>query len=64
MRNTICPEKNIAPVCGHGGGGLGQSLSFTAKLAPESKVLTAFSARFDGGGSLEADLSRWLEKVS
>lgn len=44
-----------------GGGRFGQSLTFVAKLAPESVIGEGLAVNYSGGVSLAADVSTWLE---
>ena len=53
--------KTIIPFCSHGGGRFGQSLTFVAKLAPESVIGEGLAVNYSGGVSLAADVSTWLE---
>ena len=53
--------KTIIPFCSHGGGRFGRSLTFVAKLAPESVIGEGLAVNYSGGVSLAADVSTWLE---
>jgi len=52
--------KIIIPFCSHGGGGLGQSVSDIAKLAPNSTIGHPLSIHYSGGSSLNSDVTEWL----
>jgi flavodoxin len=56
--------KTIIPFCSHGGGGLSQSVSAIAKLAPRSKIGKPLSVSSSGGSSLPNDISAWLNSNS
>lgn len=53
--------KTIYPVCSHGGGRFGQSLTAIAKLAPKSTIGEGLSIHNSGGSSLSKDVKEWLE---
>jgi flavodoxin len=55
--------KTIVPFCSHGGGRLGQSTSAIAKLCPHSTMLEALSIYYDGGTTLQSDITAWLRKI-
>lgn len=52
--------KKIVPFCSHGGGGLGQSVSAIAKLAPQAELGEGLSVHYSGGLSLGDDITAWL----
>lgn len=54
-------NKVIIPFCSHGGGGLGQSVTDIAKLAPNSRIGEPLSIHYSGGSTLESDIDEWLE---
>ena len=54
-------NKVIIPFCSHGGGGLGQSVTDIAKLAPNSRLGEPLSIHYSGGSTLESDIDEWLE---
>lgn len=54
--------KTIIPFCSHGGGRLGQSTSAIAKLCPRSTIQEALSIHYDGGTTLQQDITTWLRK--
>jgi len=55
--------KTIVPFCSHGGGRLGQSTSAIAKLCPKSTLLEALSIYYDGGTTLQSDITAWLHRI-
>ncbi len=55
--------KTIVPFCSHGGGRLGQSTSAIAKLCPQSTMLEALSIYYDGGMTLQNDITAWLRRI-
>lgn len=55
--------KTIVPFCSHGGGRLGQSTSAIAKLCPRSTILEALSIHYDGGTTLQSDITAWLRRI-
>jgi flavodoxin len=55
--------KTIVPFCSHGGGRLGQSTSAIAKLCPQSTLLEALSIHYDGGTTLQGDITAWLRRI-
>lgn len=55
--------KTIVPFCSHGGGRLGQSTSAIAKLCPKATILDALSIHYDGGTTLQNDITTWLRKI-
>ena len=55
--------KTIVPFCSHGGGRLGQSTSAIAKLCPKSTFLEALSIHYDGGQTLQDDITTWLRRI-
>ena len=52
--------KTIVPVCTHGGGRLGQTVTAIAKLAPTATLGTPLAVEYSGGSSLGSDVSSWL----
>lgn len=54
--------KTILPFSSNGGGGLGQSVSAIAKLAPSASVTDGLSIYYSGGSELSQDVSAWLEE--
>jgi hypothetical protein len=54
--------KTIIPICSHGGGRFGQSLTAIAKLAPRSQIGSGLSVHYSGGSSLPNDITAWLRK--
>ncbi len=55
--------KTIIPFCSHGGGRLGQSISAIAKLCPKSTIAEALSIHYDGGTTLQGDITAWLRRI-
>ena len=53
--------KNILPFCSHGGGGLGQSQTAIAKLAPDANMAEGLSIHYSGGSGLPDDIAAWLD---
>jgi formylglycine-generating enzyme required for sulfatase activity/flavodoxin len=54
--------KRIVPFCSNGGGGLGQSITAIAKLAPDAELGEGLSIHYSGGAEMPGDVARWLEK--
>lgn len=53
--------KTILPFCSHGGGGLGQSQTAIAKLAPDANMAEGLSIHYSGGASMPDDVAAWLD---
>lgn len=53
--------KTILPFCSHGGGGLGQSQTAIAKLAPDANMAEGLSIHYSGGSGMPDDVSAWLD---
>ena len=53
--------KTILPFCSHGGGGLGQSQTAIAKLAPDANMAEGLSIHYSGGSSMPDDVAAWLD---
>jgi flavodoxin len=54
--------KTILPVCSHGGGRFGQSLTAIAKLVPDATLTEGLSVHYAGGPSLPDEISAWLSE--
>lgn len=54
--------KTILPFCSHGGGGLGQSQTAIAKLAPDAVMAEGLAINYSGGSSMPDDVAAWLEQ--
>lgn len=52
--------KTILPFCSHGGGGLGQSQTAIAKLAPDAILAEGLAINYSGGSAMPGDVSAWL----
>ena len=52
--------KTILPFCSHGGGGLGQSQTAIAKLAPDAQLREGLAINYSGGASMPEDVAAWL----
>lgn len=53
--------KTILPFCSHGGGGLGQSQTAIAKLAPDANIAEGLAINYSGGSGMPEDVSAWLD---
>lgn len=52
--------KTILPFCSHGGGGLGQSQTAIAKLAPNANMAEGLAINYSGGAEMADDVAAWL----
>lgn len=53
--------KTILPFCSHGGGGLGQSQTAIAKLAPDAVMEEGLAINYSGGSGMPDDVAEWLD---
>ncbi len=53
--------KDLVPLITHGGYGAGDSLAVLARLAPKSRLRTAFIIRMDQERAILREVTRWLE---
>lgn len=49
--------KTILPFCSHGGGGLGQSQTAVAKLAPDAVLAEGLAIHYSGGAGMPDDVA-------
>ena len=54
--------KTIVPVCSHGGGRFGQSLTAITKLVPEAVLGEGLAISYSGGSGMPDDVAAWLEQ--
>lgn len=50
------------PICSHGGGRFGQSLTAIAKLAPDALIGEGLAISYSGGSGMPDDVAVWLEE--
>ncbi|WIH83565.1 NAD(P)H-dependent oxidoreductase [Brachyspira pilosicoli] len=56
--------KKIAPLCTHGGGGVGRSINDIKKLCPNSTILDSLSISGRRVNSSEDSIKEWLRKIN
>ena len=56
--------KKIAPLCTHGGGGMGRSLSDIKTLCPNSTILDNLSISGRSVNSSENNITTWLQNIN
>ena len=56
--------KKIAPLCTHGGGGMGRSLSDIKTLCPNSTILDNLSISGRSVNSSENNIKTWLQNIN
>lgn len=53
--------KPILPFCSYGDGGLGQSQTAIAKLAPNANLAESLAINYSGGFGMPDDMAAWLD---
>ena len=56
--------KKIAPLCTHGGGGMGRSLSDIKNLCPNSTILNHLSISGGSVNNSENNIKTWLQNIN
>ena len=56
--------KKIAPLCTHGGGGMGKSVSDIKSLCPNSTILDNLSISGRNVNNSEKNIKNWLENIN
>jgi len=64
LSNNNFSEKTVIPFFSHGGGGIAQLETDTAKLCEGSAIFKPFVAYDNGGSSLELEVNVWLKSLN